>query len=67
MIYRKVRAGDYNVRYIDTSGKWWKQKMNGRLLPSNPMPIEKEYGSVELNVVDEGVFGLRIEGIEKVV
>ena len=63
MLYRKVRAGDYNVRYIDNSGNWWKQAMNGKFTHSRPMPIEKEYGNVDLNVVDEGVYGLRVSTI----
>ena len=60
MIYRKVMAGDYNVRYIDNKGKWWKEGFNGKFKPSRPMKIEKEYGNAELNIADEGVFGLRV-------
>ena len=58
--YRKVRAGDYNVRYIDDTGKWWKEEFNGKFKPSKPMTIEKEYGNVELNIVDEKEFGFRV-------
>ena len=59
-VFKKVMAGDYNVRYIDSEGKWFKELFNGKLLPSKPMPIHKEYCNTELTIDDEGVFGLRV-------
>lgn len=58
--FKKVLAGNMNVRYIDNKSNWWYQHFNGKFTKSKPMPIIKVYGEVELNVVDEGVYGLRI-------
>jgi len=52
-IFKKVMAGDFNVRYIDADGIWWKKTMNGQFTKSKPMPIKKEYGNVynEMSVI----------------
>jgi len=56
--FKKVR-NEYNIRYIDDNNKWYKLHFNGKFTPSKPFTIEKDYGYVKLNIVDEGVFGLR--------
>ncbi|MDP2362423.1 MAG: hypothetical protein Q8M94_01500, partial [Ignavibacteria bacterium] len=58
--YRKVRAGDYNVRYIDKDGNWWKKEFNGEFKKSRTMPIEKEYGVVRLKIEDDTIYGKRL-------
>lgn len=59
-IYRKVIAGDFDVRYIDQSGQWFKFKMNGKIRKSLPMPIRSEKGSIEFNIEIDPIYGERI-------
>ena len=63
-MYNKVLCkgkGNFDVfRYIDEDGNWIKEAFNGKVSFSKPMPIIKEYGFVNLNIVDEGVFGKRV-------
>ena len=58
--FQKVRAGDYNVRYIDTSGKWWRKHFNGQWTKSRPMPITKEYGTVTLEIENDEIYGKKV-------
>ena len=60
MNYKKVLAGDYNIRYIDNGGKWYKKEFNGKFKASKPMLISKTYGTVNIELEDEGVFGYRV-------
>lgn len=58
--FRKVLAGDYNVRYIDKRDNWWKQEFNGKFSRSKPMPIKKEYGMTKLQIEENEAFGRRV-------
>jgi len=58
--YKKVRSG-YDIRYIDKNGSYYKLSMNGKFLKSKPFKsIDKDYGYINLNVIDEKEFGLRV-------
>ena len=58
-IFRKVRVGEFKVCYIDESGLWYKQPMNGKMLKSKPMTIEKDYGTVELDIEIDEIYGYK--------
>lgn len=58
--FKKVRGGDFNVRYIDAAGKWWKAAFNGKFTKSRAMKIDREYGITELNISVDDIYGLRV-------
>lgn len=64
MKYKKVQCSSGGkfpvVRYIDNQGNWIKEMFNGHIEKSKPMSIIKDCGEVELNIINEGVFGLRL-------
>lgn len=60
MEYKKIQDIKGNVRYIDPMNNWWKITINGKVTKSKPSTIIKEYGNKDLNIINEGVFGLRV-------
>ena len=61
-IKRRIRKGlKLNfLGLVENKDNWIKEEFNGHIKNSKPMPIIKEYGEVELSIIDEGVFGLRL-------